>query len=138
MKLRNGFTLMEMLAIIMILAIIVLVATPVVSSIINNTKKSTFESSVKHIMESIDWYLLDKYDGKYTGSKTFELSTSGIFEVIGSNKVEDIEFDGKVRGSGQIIANESGKLFVRYSDGNYCATKDYLAKKLTIKSGECN
>ena len=135
---KKGFTLMELLAIISVLAIIVLVATPVVNKIIDNTKKSTFESSVKNMMESINWYLLDKYDGKYVGSKTFTLNSSGITEVKDDKKVEELEYEGKVKGTGQIIANENGKLSVKYSDDNYCATKDYLDKKLTIKKGKCN
>lgn len=138
MKNKKGFSLMELLVVIIIVAIISLIATPVVNTIIKNSKRSTFESSVKNMMLAIDWYLLDEYDGKYVGEKIFDLSTGGITEVKNGKTGDFLKYDGRVKGNGQIIVNEEGRYLVRYSDGMFCATKDYMVKKLTITDGECN
>lgn len=46
---NNGFTLVELLAVIVILAIILVIAVPKVMSVINDTKESSFISTVKMI-----------------------------------------------------------------------------------------
>ena len=44
---KNGFTLIELLAVIVILAIIALIAVPIVLHIIEDSKKSSQEESIK-------------------------------------------------------------------------------------------
>ena len=46
---KNGFTLVELLAVIVILAIILVIAVPKISDTINNAKKGSMASSVKMI-----------------------------------------------------------------------------------------
>ena len=49
MKKKNGFTLVELLAVIVILAIILVIAVPKITDTIKNSKIASFESSVKTI-----------------------------------------------------------------------------------------
>ena len=51
---KNGFTLIELLAVIVILAIIALIAVPIVISIINDSKKSSQEESIKMYAKAIE------------------------------------------------------------------------------------
>ena len=46
---KKGFTLVELLAVIVILAIILVIAVPKVMNIINDTKKATLETTAKMI-----------------------------------------------------------------------------------------
>ena len=57
-KKQNGFTLVELLAVIVILAIILAIAVPSISGIINNSKKSAFEADVKMIITGIEYKTL--------------------------------------------------------------------------------
>lgn len=50
---KNGFTLVELLAVIVILAIIFAIAVPEISNLISNSKKNAFESNGKLIFSSI-------------------------------------------------------------------------------------
>ena len=45
----SGFTLVELLAVIVILAIILVIAVPKITDTIKNSKKASFESSAKTI-----------------------------------------------------------------------------------------
>ena len=49
MKKRNGFTLVELLAVIVILAIILVIAVPQIMDTINSARKASLESSVKMV-----------------------------------------------------------------------------------------
>ena len=53
-KQMNGFTLVELLAVIVILAIILVIAVPKVMSVIEDSKKATLESSVKMIASAAE------------------------------------------------------------------------------------
>ena len=46
---KKGFTLIELLAVIVILAVIALIATPAVLNIIEDSRKSAAEASVRNI-----------------------------------------------------------------------------------------
>jgi len=56
---KKGFTLVELLAVIVILAIILAVAIPSISGIITNAKKGGFESDAKMIITGIEYRLLE-------------------------------------------------------------------------------
>ena len=57
---KNAFTLIELLAVIVILAIIALIATPIILGIINDSKKSAEEASVKNYIRAVEISLLNK------------------------------------------------------------------------------
>jgi type IV pilus assembly protein PilA len=59
LKNKKGFTLVELLAVIVILAIILAIAVPGISGIINSAKKGSFESDVKMIITGIEYTVLE-------------------------------------------------------------------------------
>ena len=59
LKNKKGFTLVELLAVIVILAIILAIAIPGISGIINRAKKGVFESNVKMIITGIEYKVLE-------------------------------------------------------------------------------
>jgi type IV pilus assembly protein PilA len=56
---KKGFTLVELLAVIVILAVILAIAVPSISSMMNNAKKAAFEDNVKLIIRGIDYKVLE-------------------------------------------------------------------------------
>ncbi len=61
---KKGFTLVELLAVIVILAIILAIAIPAITSLINNAKINAFESDAKMVLKAIEYKMLevDDYD----------------------------------------------------------------------------
>lgn len=59
LKNKKGFTLVELLAVIVILAIILAIAVPGISGIINNSRRSAFEADVKMIITGIEYEILE-------------------------------------------------------------------------------
>ena len=59
MKGKKGFTLVELLAVIVILAIILAIAVPGISGIISSAKRGAFESDAKMIATGIEYAILE-------------------------------------------------------------------------------
>jgi type IV pilus assembly protein PilA len=59
LKSKKGFTLVELLAVIVILAIILAIAVPSISGMVSNAKKSAFEDDVKMIITGIEYKTLE-------------------------------------------------------------------------------
>ncbi len=68
MKNKGGFTLVELLAVIVILAIIAAIAVPSVAHVINNTKKDAKVAEAIQIVDAAKLYVasnnVDSSDGK--------------------------------------------------------------------------
>ena len=89
-KKRNGFTLVELLAIIVVLAVTALISTPIVINIINTAKKQSAVLSsnnyikilknqlvLKEESELLDIYTVDSLDVAYEGTGP----TKGIIDI---------------------------------------------------------
>ncbi len=56
---KNGFTLVELLAVIVILAIILAIAIPGISSMISNATRSSLESDAKLVAKAVEYKMLN-------------------------------------------------------------------------------
>ena len=68
MKKRSGFTLVELLAVIVILAVILIIAMPKITDTIKNSKIASFESSAKTIAAQAEKKLMENEILEDTGS----------------------------------------------------------------------
>ena len=133
MKLKNkkGFTLVELLAVIVILAVIALIAVPIVSSMIKDSKRKTFETSANGLVESAKVY----YSGR-TEEMDFEGKTFKFGKDI---DIKGLNINGKNPTDGEIIVNVDGEVKMYVTDGEYCAFKDFESNVITISEGtECS
>ena len=71
MKKEKGFTLIELLAVIVILAILMVIAVPKILNVIENSKKSAAESSIKLVKEAIKTQVTSgsMMDANFTGDE---------------------------------------------------------------------
>ena len=100
MKKKNGFTLVELLAVIVILAVILIIAMPKISEVIKKTRLSSLEATTKMIINSAE--------KKYTENQVLEQGTNiGCSDVAKLNKNDygtcKITFDDK--GNASVILN---------------------------------
>lgn len=120
---RNGFTLVELLAVIVILGVIVIIATSNVGSIMRHSKMNTFKNDAvvlteaglnkyadnKMLAESCEdsVYCEDLYRGAYPGKKCYSVkklidlkyATTGNDQLKGSVEVcygTDCTYDAKI------------------------------------------
>ena len=128
-KFKNkGFTLLELLAVIIVLGIIALIAISTVGNIVEYSKKEAFKTSVKTIIKTGENY--SSVAQLNSGNK---LSYPVSFNCDGkacTNGDTKLEFTGKVPVSGSIVVEDAKTVKASYiSDGKYCVsgTKDDLS-----------
>ena len=103
----KGFTLIELLAVIVILAIIAVIAIPFITSMISNSKKKAFETSVQIMADVFDKYSLENDYSK--------IKTEGI-------TVQELKPYIKTKLIGGKYIEKDGVIEAEYvTDGEYCA-----------------
>ncbi len=130
---EKGFTLVEMLAILVLLAVISLIAIPNVTNTIENSKKNSFLNSVDGLIETIEQ--------EYTQIQEQQLITEVIeFNLTTGQNMERIDVKGIKPTDGYVRMNPSGLTEVFVKNERYCAKKTYdqkRAKVFLLKDDEC-
>jgi len=123
MKNNKAFTLVELLATIVILGIILLIAIPNITKLTQNAKKETFENSVQGIIKAGNLYHSHReMMGKELEDVTF----------VFPNDISGLEFEGKIPESGSMKITAGGEIALAISNGKYCATKGFKEAEITI------
>ena len=106
---KKGFTLIELLAVIVILAIIALIATPIVLSIINDTKESATLRSADFYLDGVELSVsqailkeIDIQDGQYPIMADGNLCIGMLSNDACDSKVLEVEIKGEKPSSGTI------------------------------------
>ena len=112
MKNKKGFTLVELLAVIVILAVILVIAIPRILDVIDSSKLSSFESSARMIISDAEkQYAINKVNGieeelscentsklnnnEYSNCEiTFDSEGLASIELTGSGKFEGLKCKG--------------------------------------------
>ena len=100
---NKGFTLIELLAVIVILAIIALIATPIVLSIINDTKESALVRSGEFYVDAVQNKIMQENMklGGTLNPKECIIDSDGNVNCDGTYL--EIEVDGQKPTGGKII-----------------------------------
>ena len=126
MKKKKGFTLVELLAVIVILAVILIIAVPRISDVIKNSKKASFESSAKTIISQAE---KKKMENEVLGN-TNPINCSDIANINNDDYAScEINFDAS--GNAKITLIGKGKFEgLKIVD----ATKDKMSVTLETDS----
>ena len=129
---RKGFTLVELLAVIVILALVALITIPVILNVIEKSKQKTYQRSIdaygRAVNKAIAEYLLDN---EKDTSKTLTYEDIKDYIKYEGNKVEcdtfEIYNDKTIYLAECKVNNES----ISYTYGTFSLPKPYLGKELT-------
>ena len=123
-----------MLAVIVILAIIALIATPLILNVIDDAKKGAFKNSAYGIIEAAELsYALDMLNGDL---EEITITYDNYTEHNPSGK--KLQYKGQKPKDGEIRINKDGKIAMAISDGKYCAIKPYHLSKIAVKKMDVN
>lgn len=113
MKKNKGFTLVELLAVIVILAVIALIATPVVLSMIESSRKGAAESSMLSYVDAAEKTIVTQLMSNAAATnydQTYHLSST-------STLILESEGFGK-----DCVSTSTPKQYASYTSGTTCAS----------------
>ena len=117
---NKGFTLLEILAVIIVLAAITLITVPIVTNAVKSARKGSFKVSAQNLVKAAD---------KYYGEHEFEMNKVVTFDFgksDGKNETgEELSVSGKKPLSGKVVISKQGDIILAdISDGTYYANYD--------------
>ena len=104
-KNNKGFTLVELLAVIVILAIILVIAVPKIMNTINDATKASFESSAKMVAAQVE----NQYTVAKTLNKTFGETGNCMQEWAGLNENDYASCKYEITNDGEAKVTLEGK-----------------------------
>ena len=128
---EKGFTLIELLAVIVILSVITLITVPMITNVIEESKKKALTSSVEGLVESANLYAIEN-DGVY--EFLFDKEHQGS-----TKKGESLDYRGTIDGEGKLYLDKEGNVSVCISNDKYYAYKNYNSGIIVgeRKAGNC-
>ena len=131
MKKNNAFTLVELLAVVVVLAVVSLIAIPVITGIIKNTEKGALKSSATGLLESANmYYNLKTMKGNFDKEVEFTI-INGV-----QTSEEKLDYKGSVKNAYLTIFLE-GEVALCVDNGKYSATKSADTTEITISESIC-
>ena len=128
---EKGFTLIELLAVIVILSVITLITVPMITNVIEESKKKALASSVQGLVESANLYAIEN-DGVYEFLFDKEHQGSTI-------KGDSLDYRGTIDGEGKLYLDKEGNVSVCISNDTYYVYKNYNSGIIIgeRKTGNC-
>ena len=128
---EKGFTLIELLAVIVILLVITLITVPMITNVIEESKKKALASSIQGLVESANLYSIEN-DGVY--EFLFDQEHKGS-----TKKGESLDYRGTIDGEGKLYLDREGNVSVCISNDNYYVYKNYNSGIIVgdKKTGNC-
>ena len=115
---RKGFTLIELLAVIVILSVITLITVPMITNVIEESKKKALVSSVQGILDSTDYFTMNHETGVY--EFLFDEEHQGS-----TKKGESLDYRGTIDGEGKLYLDKEGNVSICISNDTYYVYKNY-------------
>ena len=119
---RKAFTLVEVLAAIIIIGIVALIVTPMILGTIKKSRRNTFERSIDGLIESVR---IDHSDDNFLAPREYYYNKQNLtlLTVNDNSRDEEIKIKGKIDGSGFIYVDEEGNIIINnICNGSFCAS----------------
>ena len=130
MKKKNGFTLVELLGVIVILAVLSLITIPIISNVINDVRIKSLQNSAYGLIEASNLYY-----AQYGNNSNIRFDIEN--NQISSNDTTNLlRYKGVVK-EGTVILDKKGSVTVCITDGKNSAYKNYNETKVTTVKGKC-
>lgn len=140
---KDGFTLVELLAVVVILAVVALIATPIILNVINDAKKSSIKQSAIGYVDAVEKTILEKktntdvdYDGKYTIKKdqiTKESETASLLPILDLIQL-NVNVKGELPTKGNLEIEKSNVISGEFYYNNYLVTLSNDKYKIQVLS----
>lgn len=136
---KKGFTLVELLAVIVIIAVIALITTPIVLNVIQNSKINAFKDTAYGLVVAAGTYQAEK--------QALNQDTTLLINYQTSTQAEKdvLKTKGVLPDAGEFRIDENGKVTLALwsDDAHVCVVKAASEKEITVNesinnASDCN
>ena len=128
---KKGFTLIEILAVITILAVIALITTPIIFGVVDDSRMNTFTRSVEEMRNVID---MDYNEYGRSGKVTYKYSDNTLTCIsCDGGKDLKLDFTGEIDDAAGTFYNTDGEITLTVENNIYKATDNGNGKVVTVK-----
>lgn len=127
---RKGFTLVELLAVVVILAIISLITVPIINKVIEDNKKGSVQTSAYNLISSAEkgYHSVALKEGK--NEETYFTYNNGKETRERGNIV--LKYSGNTPESGSMLINRNGDIEIAVYLKGFCAVKKLTEDKVKV------
>ena len=128
---KKGFTLMELLAVLVVVGILALVAIPILVNVIKNARLSQLKNNAYGLVDSAGIY--------YAKNSIHVEEQEGVLFTIDDHimtSTEKLSYKGDINHGG-LYLNTEGKTSVCIDDNKYYATKTFEQSEVETGKGTC-
>ena len=134
---EKGFTLIEILAVIIVIAIISLITIPIIVNTIEKSKKNALVDSAYGILKAGNLYYMEEMSKKEE-TERYDFKVSDGKFVLEKDNTKTLKFTGKVPKTGILQIHPNGNSAIGICTDTYCACKSVSELKVTLKDTTCN
>jgi len=139
-KKKKGFTLVELLAVIVILAVLVLLAVPSVLKMMNGAKENAFEIEAENIIDGAKLkYSDDLLDNTLPATVTVTIGSSVTgycYDIYDLGDYVDKTFDATKASGSVLIDATNNNYYIWYTDNSHSVTASATVKGGSIAVDE--
>ena len=128
---KKGFTLVELLAVVIILGILAVVIVPKIQQTIKDSKKNTYESSTHALIREAEVF----YTNKKINQKQFNGCEYNF--TANNNTCNGFEFKGQKPDSGTLKIYSNGEVAFALQFDDYCYTKRPASDNI-VTTSDCD
>ena len=107
---KKGFTLVELLAVIVVISVVLAIAVPKFLDFLESSKQESYEQTVLNIIEAAELYITDNHFS-YINTSSFDITTSTL--------CTDKYLQCPIYDPNDSTVEMSGTVHVIYTDGVY-------------------
>ena len=138
---KKGFTLIEVLSVIVVLSIIFSISVPKILDIVEKSRRKVFFTSATSIVNTVKTEYFQNLYNKNFGYKSYEFDKK--YPSGYKQNSETLKLKGDLPSIGTVKLKDNGKiaLAVVSHDERYCAKKDYSDAEVKVEDyvfGKCN
>ena len=130
---NKGFTLIELISVIILMGVIALITVPIIKDTIESAREKNFKNSALGLIEAAnEYYLNSKLTGDYFEETEFKVNNG---KMVSGDK--ELSFNGKVPvGDSYVKIKANGDVAINITDGEFYAVKDYDEVGASIGTSE--